>query len=85
MEPSIPTAPDSQPGFKTELFLTESKQTGAETFDVPYTVPDNQASGDYQIKQIRPSVTARRAAIHNSVVCDVVPMTCGAVRALPYR
>jgi len=54
---SIPTAPDSQPGFKTEIFLTESKQTGPNTFDVWYRVPDNQASGDYPLKQIRAGVS----------------------------
>ena len=54
---SIPTAPDSQPGFKTEIFLTESKPTGPNTFDVWYRVPDNQASGDYPLKQIRASVS----------------------------
>lgn len=54
---SIPTAPDSQPGFKTEMFFTESKPTGPNTFDVSYRVPDNQASGDYPLKQIRASVT----------------------------
>jgi hypothetical protein len=30
---SIPTAPDSQPGSKTEMFFTESKPTGPNTFD----------------------------------------------------
>lgn len=54
---SIPTAPDSQPGFKTEIFLTESRQTGPNTFDVWYRVPDNQASGDYPLKQIRAGVS----------------------------
>lgn len=53
----IPTAPDSQPGFKTEMFFTESKPTGPNTFDVSYRVPDNQASGDYPVEQIRASVS----------------------------
>jgi hypothetical protein len=42
---------EGQPGFKTEIFLTESKQTGPNTFDVWYRVPDSQASGDYPLKQ----------------------------------
>lgn len=54
---SIPAAPDSQPGFKTEIFLTESKPSGPNTFDVWYRVPDNQASGDYPLKQIRAGVS----------------------------
>ena len=53
----IPTAPDSQPGFKAEMFFTESKPIGPNTFDVSYRVPDNQASGDYSLKQIRASLT----------------------------
>ena len=54
---SIPSAPDSQPGFKTEIFLTESKPTGPNSFEVSYRVPDNQASGEYPLKQIRASLT----------------------------
>src|SRR5260370_28064354 len=42
--------------------------------------PESRATGNYS-----PGTIDRSYAIHITVVYDVVPMTCGAVRALPCR
>lgn len=52
----------SQPGFKYDIFPGESKPTGPKTFEVSYKVPDNQASGDYPLGEIR-AVINREAPI----------------------
>ena len=73
---SLLTAPpDSQPGFKTEIFLTESKQAGPNTFDVSYLVPDNQASGDYPMKQIRVGLIDSSLTLFYEAQTDFSPKT----------
>ena len=49
---SIPKVPDSQPGFQRDFGFNESKQIGPNTFEFSYTIPNNQASGDYQLGSI---------------------------------
>lgn len=53
MSLSIPSPSLSQPGFKTDIFPGDSKQTGPNTFEVSYKIPENQASGDYPLGQLR--------------------------------
>lgn len=53
MNLSIASRLPSQPGFKTDIFPGESKRTGPNTFEVSYRIPDDQASGDYPLSQIR--------------------------------
>jgi hypothetical protein len=48
-----PKAPSNQSGFSTEIFPGVSKQTGPNTFEVSYTIPETQASGEYPLSQIR--------------------------------
>jgi hypothetical protein len=44
---------DDQQGFVTEMFPGNSEKTGPGAFVVSYKIPENQASGDYNLGQIR--------------------------------
>jgi hypothetical protein len=48
-----PKAPDNQPNFNTQIYPGASKKTGPNTFEISYTVPHNQARGEYTLAQIR--------------------------------
>ena len=44
----------AQPGFSSSECCGDSKPTGRpNTFEVSWKIPDNQASGDYQLTQLR--------------------------------
>ncbi len=47
------TNPANQPGFAQSIFSGQSQKTAPNTFEVSFTVPDNQASGVYTLNQIR--------------------------------
>jgi hypothetical protein len=49
---SIPQAPTGQAGFMIDIGAGESKRTGPDTFEVSYTIPTNQASGEYRLNQM---------------------------------
>jgi hypothetical protein len=59
---TTPSVSSSQPGFKADIYPGESKQTGPNTFEVSYKIPEIQASGEYQLDQIRAVVTVGRDA-----------------------
>lgn len=50
-------SPADQPGFSTDLYSQESSSTVPRTFVISLPIPTTQASGDYQISQIRIFVT----------------------------
>jgi hypothetical protein len=54
---SVPKLSQGQEGFKTDIFPGESKQAGQNTFEVSYKIPENQASGEYQLGQIRATIS----------------------------
>jgi hypothetical protein len=74
-----PKAPEDQPSFATQIFPGNSNKVG-DSFEVSFEVPENQASGEYTLTQIRavfgsPSVTLlysapdiplRKLTIHNT-------------------
>jgi len=49
----LPAISESQPGFSAEIYGGESNPVGPNTFEVSFKIPETQASGDYQINQIR--------------------------------
>jgi hypothetical protein len=49
----VPSPLPNQLGFKTEIFPGESKSTGPNTFEISYKIPEDQASGDYALGEIR--------------------------------
>jgi hypothetical protein len=52
---SIRTGGDlpTQPNFATDLGTSDFKSVGPNTFEATFVVPDNQASGDYQLVEIQ--------------------------------
>lgn len=47
------TIPANQPGFNQSMYSGQSQKTAPNTFEISFTIPDNQASGEYTLTQIR--------------------------------
>lgn len=54
----------SQPGFSAAMFSNNSKPAAApHTFEVTFDIPDNQASGEYHLSQIRAAFNSPSVAL----------------------
>lgn len=62
-----PKSPEKQPNFSTQVFPGVSKQSGVNTFEISYLIPDTQASGEYTLDQIRAIATIGSGPSQSSV------------------
>lgn len=53
MNMTIPEQPKDQAGFQNSFYSPASKNVGPNKFEISFTIPDLQASGDYKLDQIR--------------------------------
>jgi hypothetical protein len=59
----IGDARENQAGFETQLYPGESVKSGPDTFLVSFKIPNNQASGEYEIKSLRADAKVQDAPV----------------------
>ncbi|SRR6266404_676005 len=60
---TIPSPPSSQVGFMADIYTADAKPIGPpHTFEISYTIPETQASGEYPLNEIRAVVQIASAS-----------------------